>query len=134
MQLLHARLASATALAAVLAIAACGRQQAPTSDLERDLQRAGSSMELLPAGAHSDVMSAIEQVPASMPRTAQRAPRRSPPPRRQSQVARAPSHEAVAPSPATPAPTTGRATQEPPPGGFKTVREIIRNAPFPINP
>ncbi|HEX6053943.1 MAG TPA: hypothetical protein VFZ21_31950, partial [Gemmatimonadaceae bacterium] len=37
-------------------------------------------------------------------------------------------------APATPRPSSKPATQPPPPGGFKTMEEMIRKAPFPINP
>lgn len=146
MQALHRMIGSSAALAAALAIAACAPERKQSSELEQDLLRAGSSMELLPTGTRTDVMSSIEASPAPEPR-AQRPPlppRHRPTPPSPPRTAEAPDESATpsAPAsesgettlPATPPPASGRATQEPPPGGFRTVREIIRNAPFPINP
>jgi hypothetical protein len=41
---------------------------------------------------------------------------------------------AVAVDPATPRPSAQGAISAPPPGGYKTMGELIRKAPFPINP
>jgi hypothetical protein len=144
----HRRFVSAIGLAVLVGVAACGRESASAhadGDLQRDLELAKSEqgIELLPAGSQTAVVSAIEQTgvaePAPAP-TRTRAPR--PTPRRaapKARVVRAP----------TPAPVTSRAEQPaarprptfdanvispPPPGGYKTVDEVIRNAPFPIKP
>jgi len=41
---------------------------------------------------------------------------------------------AVAAAPATQRPSAQGAISAPPPGGYKTMGELIRKAPFPINP
>lgn len=156
------RLFSTLALGGVLA--ACSSQAAPIdADLARDLEQVGtgSSFELAPAGGATQVMSAIElspKAPAATPapsptraRVAQSAPRpkqqvvRAPAPRPRA-VERAPA-PAPAPEPAravaeevemeAPAPAPRSAPQgagAPPPGGWRSVDEVIRNSRVPINP
>ncbi|MDQ3995891.1 MAG: hypothetical protein M3303_02610 [Gemmatimonadota bacterium] len=133
-------------LAALASLAACGgesTQVQASGDLQRDLQLAsGPGIELLPNASRTTVVSAVEQAgvaePAPAP-TRTRAPAVRPKPRRvapQSRVVRAP-----APTPGRqverpePRPTYGAdVISPPPPGGYKTVDEVIRNAPFPIKP
>jgi hypothetical protein len=136
------------------ALAACGRN-APTGDaaLQRDLDLAkGQGLELAPQPSTA-LLSADELLPAGS-RSRPAAPRptathRTPPARpatTASQVAERPAAEpaaprasardsavAVAPAPATNRPSAG-AISPPPPGGYKTMGELIRRAPFPINP
>jgi hypothetical protein len=133
-------------LAALAGLAACGGKSAPvqaSGDLQRDLQLAsGTSVELLPNTSRTAVVSAIEQTgtaePAPAP-TKTRAPVVRPKARRvapQVRVVRAPSpapeRQVERPSPR---PTfDANVISPPPPGGYKTVDEVIRNAPFPIKP
>jgi hypothetical protein len=132
-------------LAALASLAACGKS-APlqaSGDLQRDLQLAsGPGIELLPNASRTQVVSAVEQTgtaaPAPSP-TKTRTPVARPKPRRvapPARVVRAPSPEPRAqverPSPR---PTfDANVISPPPPGGYKTVDEVIRNAPFPIKP
>lgn len=139
---------------ALTALAACNRA-APTSDaaLQRDLDLArGQGLELAPQGG-TQLVSANELLPAGSRRTAP-APRRvslhvaTPTPQRVSNsearipaapapasVATAPKQDSVvASAPATPRPSAEGAVSPPPPGGYKTMGDIIRHAPFPINP
>ncbi len=142
------RLVSIIGLAAFLGVAACGRDSAPAradGDLQRDLELAKSEqgIELFPTGARTAVVSAIEQTgvaePAPAP-TRTRAPR--PTPRRAAPKARvvsAPARAPVTPRVEQPAPRPrptfdANVISPPPPGGYKTVDEVIRNAPFPIKP
>ena len=123
--------------------AACGGKSTQASideDLQRDLQLAGSSsgIELLPGGSRTGVVSAIEQTgvaePAAAP-TRTKAPAARPKARR---ITRPP-RVVTAPVPrdpqSAPRPIFGPdVISPPPPGGYKTVGEVIRNAPFPIKP
>ena len=151
-------------LVSALALGACSRstpEQALADDLQRDLaMTAGTAVELAPKAGGQQVVSAIESAPnAPQPRTSQKAPRRTPTPappqaapapvtaaaEPEPQV-EAPTPEVVAPTPSpantgdvAPAVGAGRPSPVPaqrkaPPGGWKSPSEIIRNAPFPINP
>ena len=133
------------------ALAACGRT-APSTDvaLQRDLDLAkGQGLELAPQGSARSTLSADElspagnRTPATAPRVAKSpAPRHAAPARTEPQVAVKPpqapaaqSHDSiVAAAPATPRPSAAGAISPPPPGGYKTMGELIRKAPFPINP
>jgi hypothetical protein len=138
-------------------------QPAVSSDLEQDLARAGGAgVELAGSSADRiDVVSAEERVesptPASKARTVTRAPSvnrgtraAAPSPRREAPAAARPAPRAEEPAPAEqprtePQPELERvpqprprapvpSTQREPPGGWRTPGEVIRNAPFPINP
>jgi hypothetical protein len=154
----------ATALMTLAGLAACGQQaQKPSEDLRRDLEQVGSSdMQLVPNGAGTQVISAIEQGPAGTRKPATPQPRatvspvalrtptptpvvEAPQPQPEVKVVELPAPQpqvaeqpvAVEPSaPATrrPAPMPVPSTQRAPRGGWKTTGDIIRNAPFPINP
>ena len=141
------RLASTVALVALATVAACGGSSAPDradGDLQRDLELAKSQqgIELLPAGSRTAVVSTIEQTglaaPAPAPTRAKApaarpAPRRAAPQRRVARTA-APRPERQVERP-TPRPVfDANVISPPPPGGYKTVDEVIRNAPFPIKP
>jgi hypothetical protein len=147
MVMVKTRMRLTLGLAALAGLAACGgggNTTQASGDLQRDLQLAGSqpSLELLPNASRTAVVSAIEQTgtaePAPSP-TKVRAPVARPAPRRvapQATVARAPSpapqRQIERPSPR---PTFDANVISPaPPGGYKTMGEIMRNAPFPINP
>jgi|1185.fasta_scaffold92429_1 hypothetical protein len=149
----HARfIVAAVSLAA---LAACGRT-APASDaaLQRDLDLAkGQGLELAPQGDARSTLSADELVPSgnrtkSTVQTASKAatPRRATPTQSEPKVAQRESpaipavaapqsnDSVVAIAPATPRPSAAGAISPPPPGGYKTMGELIRKAPFPINP
>jgi hypothetical protein len=141
----YGRLASTIGLASLALLAACGGASPSVQsadDLQRDLALAQSQqgIELLPNTSRTTVVSAIEQTGVAEPAPA--------PTRTRAPVAR-PKARRVAPQPRvarTPAPRTStRASRPapvfdanvispPPPGGYKTVDEVIRNAPFPIKP
>jgi hypothetical protein len=142
------RLGLTIGLAVVATLAACGGESAPlqaAGDLQRDLELAKSEqgIELVPAGSSTAVVSAIEQIgvaePAPAP-TRTRAPR--PTPSRavpKARVVRAPAPAPATPRAEQPAPRPrptfdANVISPPPPGGYKTVDEVIRNAPFPIKP
>jgi hypothetical protein len=136
------------------ALAGCGRT-APSTDagLQRDLDLAkGQGLELVPQGSARSTLSADELSPAGnhARSTAQqpskaRAPREAAPapqqrvaerPTPQPQAPTPQPHDSVvatAPVPAATRPSAG-AISPPPPGGYKTMGELIRKAPFPINP
>lgn len=133
-----------------LLLAGCGTQGAPDDDLQRDLDRARTSaIDLLPRAGGQQVVSDVESVPAGTrsaretpaPVRAPAKPAVTPAPVRRATPRPAPDpapveREPAAPvdAPATPRPSSKPATQPPPPGGFKTMEEMIRKAPFPINP
>ena len=143
-------IAAAISLAA---LAACGRT-APATDvaLQRDLDLAkGQGLELAPQGSARSTLSADELIPsgnrtksAAQQLSKSPAQPRATPARTEPQVAErqapapevstTPSHDSVvATAPATRRPSAG-AISPPPPGGYKTMGELIRKAPFPINP
>jgi len=134
----------------IAALAACGRP-APSTDaaLQRDLDLAkGQGLELVPQGSAAATLSADELIPsgnrtrATAPHASKAsAPRQAAPARTEPRVAEQappaaaqPHDSVVATAPATPRPSTAGAISPPPPGGYKTMGELIRKAPFPINP
>lgn len=132
-----------TPIIAALALAACSAEPAIDEQMKADLQAAGAgSIELAPAGSATKVVSGIEQVQKTQPRPT--APRPKAPPV-EHQRAESPDPEpppeprVVQQAPASNEPTATRPSSAPrmsppPPGGYKTVDEVIRNAPFPIKP
>ena len=140
------RLGYTISLAALGFLAACGANAAPdkaSEDLKRDLELAtGAGIELLPSAASTQVVSAVEQTGTAQPApspTKARAPVARPKPRRVAPQARlvrssAPRPERQVDRP-SPQPVFGPdVISPPPPGGYKTVDEVIRSAPFPIKP
>ena len=150
-------------LAAAAACSRSADQPALSSDLEQDLAKAGGSSVLLggASGNRVDVVSASERVESPVPtpkaRTVSRAPSanrgvRAPvkSARKETPVAATPTPRAPEPAPAEqprvarePDPTPARQSrpeapipsrQPEPRGGWRTPGEVIRNAPFPINP
>lgn len=152
----------AAAIAALAACSHSSDQPALSDDLKQDLARAGGSDVQLagaPAG-RVDVVSAVERANGAVAapksptvsRTAStarghRAPVRSV--RHETPAAAQATPAAVETAPAEvrteqpamePVPASGRpqaprpSTQREPPGGWRTPGQIIRNAPFPINP
>ncbi|HEU4721717.1 MAG TPA: hypothetical protein VFS59_10185 [Gemmatimonadaceae bacterium] len=150
-------------LAAVAACSDSPDQTPVSSDLEQDLARVGGADVQLAgsAGNRVDVVSASEQVespaPAPKAKTVTRAPSVNrgtravaPSPRREAPAAAQPAPRAEAQAPAEqrreePQPELERmpqsrpqapvpSRQPEPPGGWRTPGEVIRNAPFPINP
>ena len=147
----------AVLLAAAAACSGSSDQAAVSSDLEQDLARAGgANVQLAGSSANRvDVVSASERVesptPAPKAKTVSRAPSVNrgtraiaPSPRRQAPAAAQPAPRAEQPRverqpepqpvpqsrPQAPVPSR----QPEPRGGWRTPGEVIRNAPFPINP
>jgi hypothetical protein len=133
-------------LAALATLAACSGKGTPVQAdeaLQRDLQLAGStSLELLPNSSQTAVVSAVEQQGTGNPAPQQPARARAPRPRATRHLA-PPARLASAPAPRAPRPAPRTSSQPtfdanvispPPPGGYKTMGEIMRNSPFPINP
>lgn len=134
--------------AALAGLAACGRG-APSTDasLRRDLELArGQGLELAPHRGGQPTLSADELLPNGphSRKASAKAPPTQPPQQdpqtdtRPSQVAQEkpqPAPDTVVSPAASNRPTASRpAVNPPPPGGYKTMGEIIRKAPFPINP
>jgi len=150
---------SASAALVAVALAACGASgPAVASDLAQDLDAVrATAVNLAPrADQRTLVVSAVEQTGAAPARVAA-TPRRAAPQRAVARpraaaptVAAAPAPRPAAPEPvAAPAPAprapepviTGPLRREPvpaptpePPGGWRSTGEVIRNAPFPVNP
>lgn len=145
------------ALAAAVLLGACARsdaaEQALADDLQRDLDMAGgTAVELAPKAGGQQIVSDLESTPpAPRPRPIARAPRRPPTPPKPQPAATPVLAEVESVEPDVSAPAPARATtveapvgagrptpiptrQKAPPGGWKTPSEVIRNAPFPINP
>jgi len=154
---------AAVLLAAAAACSGSSDKPTVSADLEQDLARAGDANVQLAgnSGNRVDVVSASERVESPTPtpkaKTASRAPsvnrgtrviapsprRRAPAaaqpapraeeqtPAEQPQVVRQPEPEPV-PQTRPQAPVPSR--QPEPRGGWRTPGEVIRNAPFPINP
>lgn len=123
------RLSTLLALSALLA--ACSRSPDMDAQMKADLDAASAAtVEMAPRGPATKVVSAIESKNVTRPTVAPVkktvAPARTPRPETPTVV----SNEPVAKAP-TPAPPK---VQPPPPGGYKSVGEVIRNAPFPIKP
>ena len=111
--------------------AACSRSPAMDAQMKADLDAASTAtVELAPRGPTTAVVSAIESnkpvQPTVAPVTKTVAPARTPRPETATVIAQEPVAKAPAPARAQ--------IQPPPPGGYKTVGEVIRNAPFPIKP
>lgn len=129
---------------ALVALAACSSKADVDEQLRRDLEAASAgAIELAPKGTATKVVSGVEQVPRAIPRPT--APRPKAPPVESRRVAEsqdpAPTPEPrvvqqapVSNEPAATRPTAAPRVQPAPPGGYKTVDEVIRSAPFPIKP
>lgn len=137
---------------ATVALAACGRGGSAPIDLGSELDQAtGDTSGLLPNRGGTQFVSAIERTPGSVPaRTSVKQP--TPSPRAVQQPVKAPVQakapepqaEAIAVAPQAPAPAaqpavTPAPTPTPTPtphrrGGYSTMGDIMRKAPFPINP
>jgi hypothetical protein len=152
----------AAALAVLAACSSKPAQPALSDDLKQDLAKVGSSDVQLAGTSNGriDVVSAAERTNGAVaapkapsvsraPSTARgtRAPVRSV--RHETPAAAEPTPRAEQPAPVElprndprnePVPAAGRpsaprpSTQREPPGGWRTPGQVIRNAPFPINP
>jgi hypothetical protein len=123
------RLSICLALTAISA--GCSRSPEMDAQMKADLDAASTAtLELAPRGPSTKVVSAIESRKPTRPAVASVrksvAPARTPRPETPTVVATEPVAKAPAPAPPK--------VQPPPPGGYKTVGEVIRNAPFPIKP
>ena len=117
---------------AALALAACKSKPEMDEQMRQDLQAAStSSFELAPASPGLKDVSAIEQVPQAQPR-----PQVSDKPAQQKKAPRPTERMADQTEPAAAVPKTlpASSVRPPPPGGYKGLGDVIRNAPFPIKP
>ena len=157
------RLRLAAGLVAIFAAAACQSKNSSDDALARELDSAsGASAGLLPMGGGTDVVSAIERAPtakknpvSAQPKSAQRTTQKAPAPT--ATVAQQAPDPEPAPAPVQTAGTTTPASTpssgvilprpesgnhypspahhpQPRRGGYPSTGDIIRNAPFPINP
>ena len=123
-----------TFLSAALLIAACGRSRNVDEDLKKDLEAASvGTLELAPNRAGTNVVSALESKGATQPkvtpvrRTTTPVPEPTPLP--QTRQVTSTSTEPTATAPRQLPPSSVSTPRNP-----KTMGEIIKNAPFPINP
>ena len=153
---------SALLLAVTAACSSSSEQPSVNSDLERDLARAGGADVQLAgsSGNRIDVVSASDRIESPAPAPKAKTVTRAPSVKRSTRAV-APTPRREAPAASQPAPRVEQApaeqpraerepeleqvpqtrpqapvpTRQPEPrGGWKTPGEIIRNAPFPINP
>ena len=129
----------------IIGVAACGRRTTVADEnLRRDLDLArGPGLELAPRSGSQTTVSAEELLPAGSRLKTNATPARRAQKPASPHVARNVASTApvssrrdsvVASAPATPRPSAQGAISPPPPGGYKTMGELIRKAPFPINP
>ena len=153
---------ASVALLVSAACSRSSEQPALSDDLKQDLARAGGSDVQLAGSSNGrlDIVSAAERTDGAVATPKSPAVARAPSAvrgrtavvksaRRESPVAAAPAPRAPERAPAEvytegpapePVPSQARprapqpSTQREPPGGWRTPGEVIRNAPFPINP
>jgi Flp pilus assembly protein TadG len=124
------RLASVTV---GLLLAACGRQSTMDDQMRQDLEAASAStMELAPTGGGQRVVSAIEQTGKVQPRVTKSRQAEAPALTKKPETPQ--TVQQAASGPAATRPSQRPAVSPPPPGGYKTIGEVLRNAPFPIKP
>lgn len=131
-------------IAAALALAACSGTPAVDEQLRQDLEAASAgAIELAPMGGGTKVVSGVEQVRRETPRPTAPRPKASPVQSGRVTESRDPApapeprvvqQAPVSNEPAATRPVSAPKVQPAPPGGYKTVDEVIRNAPFPIKP
>jgi hypothetical protein len=99
--------------------------------MKRDLEAASAaSIELAPKNGRQ-IVSAAELVPQAQPVVTKTRRVPAPAPKAKPHTPQvAPVHN----EPSAPRPVSTPKVSPPPPGGYKTVDEVIRNAPFPIKP
>lgn len=123
----------------LLLLAACSRAPEMDADLKRDLEAASAgSIELAPSGAKTTVVSAIESKqplrPKVTPVRQTKTPAKTPKPEMPQVSQTGTPAAAVSTEPAAQRPLPASSVQPAPPGGYKTMGQVIRQAPFPINP
>ena len=127
----HTRFVSATA---ALLIAACGRSSGMDQGMKRDLEAASAGgIELAPRGPSTAVVSPLESgrpvQPKVTPTRRVVAPAKGTPP-----VTRQVTQGSAEPAPSAVRPLPASSVSAPPPGGYKSIGEVLRRAPFPIKP
>lgn len=133
------RLRLSVASVSLLLLAACTRTPGMDADLERDLEAASAgNIELAPSGAKTNVVSAIESKQPLQPKVTPvrqtKAPAKTPKPEMPQVSQTGTPAAAVSTEPAAQRPLPASSVQPAPPGGYKTMGQVIRQAPFPINP
>jgi len=97
--------------------------------MRQDLQAASTStLELAPQGSGQKVVSSIEQTGLPRPGKTAHGPAEPPSDTTVTQTA------ASSADPAAIKPLPKSSVSPPPPGGYKSIGHVIKNAPFPINP
>ena len=133
------RISLSVASVSLLLLAACSRTPEIDADLKRDLEAASAgAIELAPRGTGTNVVSAIESKqpvqPQVTPVRQTRAPARTPQRETPAVAQTGQPAAAVSTEPTAQRPLPASSVQPAPPGGYKTMGQVIRNAPFPINP
>lgn len=120
------------ALALTGAVACNQADSAPTSELERDLEQTKmAEMEMANrSAARTDVVSSVERIPVGTRQPVVTAPSNPIPEKPAPEVAPLPDINGI-PSDRPRPPEQTKPTRK---GPYKSTSEVIRNAPFPINP
>ncbi|HEU4994912.1 MAG TPA: hypothetical protein VFT29_08830 [Gemmatimonadaceae bacterium] len=125
------RFLSATA---ALLIAACGRSSGMDEAMKRDLESASSGgIELAPRGPAMTVVSPLESGRPVQPKVTP-ARRVVAPTKRTAPVTKQVTQSSAETAPAAVRPLPASSVSAPPPGGYKSIGEVLRGAPFPIKP
>lgn len=156
--MMQRQLGLTAAIVTLLGAAACSNASAADKDLSRDLEfpastpATSSNLSLAPSSGRTEVVSAVERTPEAKAAPKPSAPQRAVAhrsPRQATIAATAPVAIVQAPEPVAeptpapiaaaepapiPRPTPAPARQQEPRGGWRSVGEVIRNAPFPVNP
>jgi hypothetical protein len=128
------QLVSAILFASLAAAAACSRAPEMDDAMKRDLEAASAgSIEMAPRGPATSTVSAIESRSPTQPVVApvKRTVAPAQTPRAETPQQARSSEPAMTPAPA---PSKTPDVRPAPPGGYKTMNDVIRNAPFPIKP
>jgi hypothetical protein len=133
------RISLPVASVSLLLLAACSRTSEMDADLKRDLDAASAgNIELAPSGAKTNVVSAIESKQPLQPKVTPvrqtKAPAKTPRPETPQVTQTGTPATGVSAEPTAQRPLPASSVQPAPPGGYKTMGQVIRQAPFPINP
>jgi hypothetical protein len=118
---------------ALCGVAACNQaDSATTTDLERDLEQTKmAEMEMANrSGARTDIVSSVERIPTGERQPVVKAPANPIPEKPAPEVAPLPDINGI-PSDRPRPPELSKPARK---GPYKSTSEVIRNAPFPINP
>jgi hypothetical protein len=127
------RLISLVSAATASLVVACGSSSSMDDAMKRDLEAASAGgIELAPRGPATTVVSPLESKQPVQPKVA--PTRRVPAPAKRSSPEQQVTQSRTETGPAAQRPLPASSVSKPPPGGYKSIGEVIRSAPFPIKP